>query len=230
MSAFIDFANSMSERWADGMWLIVWQSAIFGVLVALVALALRRARAAARVWLWMLVPLKLLIVPLLIISLLLYAAPWSSAMYLIVPRLIQGMSVSCFWTASENFITGELPRDRLGQGMAFYMLSGMVTAAFAPSLAEWIAYTYGYRSLFVIMAAVVLLVIWIASLVQEQPEPSRRAAPAHEIRTLLAQPMLWTTLALSLFYGASRIAYEAFLPVYGLTQGLTKVGTFYLFF
>ncbi len=69
MSSFFEVANLFASRWLPGMWPIIWQSTALAGIVYLLTLCLRRASAAVRFWLWMLVPLRLLVMPLVTISL-----------------------------------------------------------------------------------------------------------------------------------------------------------------
>ena len=61
MNSFVEIANTLAGRWSDGMWLIIWQSAALATIIYLLTLCIRRASAAVRFWLWMLVPLRLLV-------------------------------------------------------------------------------------------------------------------------------------------------------------------------
>ena len=69
MNWFIEIINGIASSWSSGMWLVVWQSAALAAIIYLVTLCIRRASAAACFWLWMLVPLRLLVMPLITISL-----------------------------------------------------------------------------------------------------------------------------------------------------------------
>jgi len=69
MNASVGFVNGVAEQWAHGMWPVLWQSALLALVVALATLILRRLPAAVRFWLWMLVPLRLMAMPLLTVSL-----------------------------------------------------------------------------------------------------------------------------------------------------------------
>ncbi len=69
MDALIGLMNGLSGRWAGGMWLVLWQTAILAAVVYLLTRCLHRAPAALRFWLWMLVPLRLLVMPLVTLSL-----------------------------------------------------------------------------------------------------------------------------------------------------------------
>jgi len=68
MNGFIEIANSAADQWSAGMWQIVWQSTILATIVYFLTLSFRKT-SAVRFWLWMLVPLRLLVMPLITISL-----------------------------------------------------------------------------------------------------------------------------------------------------------------
>ena len=69
MNAFIESANQLANQWSYSIWSILWQSTVLAGIVFILSLCLRRASAAVRFWLWMLVPLRLLVMPLITISL-----------------------------------------------------------------------------------------------------------------------------------------------------------------
>ena len=69
MNSLIEIINNIAIQWSDGMWFIVWQSTILAAIIYLVTLCVRRTSAAACFWLWMLVPLRLLVMPLVTLSL-----------------------------------------------------------------------------------------------------------------------------------------------------------------
>ena len=75
MNAAIEWANGLAGHWARGMWPVLWQTAALAAVVGLVALCNRRMSPALRFWLWMLVPLRLLVMPLIVISLPVLARP-----------------------------------------------------------------------------------------------------------------------------------------------------------
>lgn len=76
MQGIVDALNRYGADWATLVVAIVWQSTLVALLVAVVAAALSRASPAARYWLWQIVAIKLLIVPLWSWSL---ALPWLPA-------------------------------------------------------------------------------------------------------------------------------------------------------
>ncbi len=69
MNAAIEWANGLAGHWARGMWPVLWQTAALAVIVGLIVLCNRRMSPALKFWLWMLVPLRLLVMPLIVIAL-----------------------------------------------------------------------------------------------------------------------------------------------------------------
>jgi len=68
MYGLVTVANGLAGRWAAAMWPAIWQSTVLAAVVFLLTLFLRRASSPLRFWLWMLVPLRLLVMPMLTIS------------------------------------------------------------------------------------------------------------------------------------------------------------------
>ncbi|HTU23894.1 MAG TPA: hypothetical protein VMF30_00765, partial [Pirellulales bacterium] len=60
--------NAWADVWSAQMFAILWQSALLAGIVGLLASLLRRASPALRYWLWQLVALKLLLMPLWSVS------------------------------------------------------------------------------------------------------------------------------------------------------------------
>ena len=69
MAPLLETVNTLSARWAEWMWFLLWQTALVGIVIWIVSACLKRASPTFRFWLWMLVPLKLIVVPLIIVSL-----------------------------------------------------------------------------------------------------------------------------------------------------------------
>ena len=127
MNAPLEFLDGIAEGWLEVMWPAVWQSAVLAGVVFLVTWRLRRGPAALRFWLWMLVPVKLLIMPLVTVAIpLLPAEPidvsWSASAspevvavgHIIDPTegaLVPGMTAT---SEEERWISGAdtfLPRE-----------------------------------------------------------------------------------------------------------------------
>ncbi|MEX2113257.1 MAG: M56 family metallopeptidase [Pirellulales bacterium] len=64
MSAVVEALNQISPRWLTLTFAIAWQSSLLIVIVGVIAKLLRRASPAVRYWLWQVVAIKLLLMPL----------------------------------------------------------------------------------------------------------------------------------------------------------------------
>ena len=69
MNGAIDTINAAAGVWAREMWAVVWQSVVLAGLIAVTIRCIRRTSPALRCWLWMLVPLRLLVMPLVGVTL-----------------------------------------------------------------------------------------------------------------------------------------------------------------
>ncbi|MBI5095195.1 MAG: M48 family metalloprotease [Candidatus Hydrogenedentes bacterium] len=67
--------NDFATRWAAGMWAAVWQSTALTLVLLLLSTRLRKTTPNFRLWLWMLVPLRLLVMPILTIPVPVLPAP-----------------------------------------------------------------------------------------------------------------------------------------------------------
>ena len=73
MSWVVEILNRWGMAWTSLVGVALWQSTLVALVVALAAVALRRWSPAVRYWLWQLVPIKLLVIPLGLWSI---ALPW----------------------------------------------------------------------------------------------------------------------------------------------------------
>jgi beta-lactamase regulating signal transducer with metallopeptidase domain len=63
MNGFIETINNLAGDWSAILWPAVWQSAVLAVVIFLATLLLRNKMASVRFCLWMLVPLRLIVMP-----------------------------------------------------------------------------------------------------------------------------------------------------------------------
>ena len=96
MNVFLQTVDGLGTSWAEVMWRALWQSAVLAAAIYGLAYCLRRQPAALRYWLWMLVPLRLLVMPLVTFPL--PVLPAASH-----PRIpAAAASAGAVWTASET--------------------------------------------------------------------------------------------------------------------------------
>jgi bla regulator protein BlaR1 len=114
MNAAIEWANGLAAHWARGMWPVLWQTAALAGIVGLILLCARRISPAVRFWLWMLVPLRLLVMPLIVITLPVLAQPAVPQPPAVVapPNVVSRMDVSPTppkWTAEPTASRAVVP-------------------------------------------------------------------------------------------------------------------------
>ena len=105
MNSVTEMVNAIAELWAGQMWTIIWQSSVLAGLVVIVTLLFRRLSAAVKFWLWMLVPLRLLVMPLITVSLPLLPAITPSHIENLEtsPAIVKTAAVEYSPTMMENF-------------------------------------------------------------------------------------------------------------------------------
>ena len=105
MNSVTEMVNAIAELWAGQMWTIIWQSSVLAGLVVIVTLLFRRLSAAVKFWLWMLVPLRLLVMPLITVSLPLLPAITPSHIENLEtsPAIVKTVAVEYSPTMMENF-------------------------------------------------------------------------------------------------------------------------------
>jgi beta-lactamase regulating signal transducer with metallopeptidase domain len=75
MIAVVERLNSLGQSWATLVWALAWQSALVVAAFAVVALAMRRSAPALGYWLWQLAAIKMLVMPIWIVSIPLWTRP-----------------------------------------------------------------------------------------------------------------------------------------------------------
>ena len=110
MNAITEIVNTFAGLWAGQMWTIIWQSSVLAGLVVIVTLLFRRLSAAVKFWLWMLVPLRLLVMPLITISLPLLPAiaPPHIEHVETAPAMVETPAAEYSSSSIENFV---FPKD-----------------------------------------------------------------------------------------------------------------------
>ena len=89
-----------------------------------------------------------------------------SVLLLLAVRFIHGIGWGLSSTAAGTIATDLVPRERLGEGMGFYALTGTVAMAVAPAAGIFLMNEFGFGVLFTVGAALMLVVMLIANLIE----------------------------------------------------------------
>ncbi len=68
VSSLVEVLNRMSESWAGLAQAVVWQSTLLAIFVAILARRLARSSPTLRYWIWQVVALKMLVMPLWMVA------------------------------------------------------------------------------------------------------------------------------------------------------------------
>ncbi len=68
MWSLVEVLNRMSESWAGLAWAVVWQATLLAIFVAILARRLARSSPTLRYWIWQVVALKMLVMPLWMVA------------------------------------------------------------------------------------------------------------------------------------------------------------------
>lgn len=151
-------------------------------------------------------------------------AIWSLA----IVRVLQGVGLSAFFVAAFSHVVDIVPPARRGWALGIYGVSGLLATALAPLVGEWIARSFGFRPLFVVLAAVTGVagvVVW----------PLREARPAGTVPLRAGwagfrgslEDVLRLHMVVTLFFGLGSGTIFAFLPTFAESLGVRSLSLFY---
>jgi MFS family permease len=170
-------------------------------------------------------PFMLAGVGLSVLAAVLAALPGGVGLLALV-RVLQGLAFSLFFVGAFSYVVDIIPAARRGWALGIYGVSGFVATAFAPVLGEWIVRRSGFRTLFLISAALGALT---AALVWPMREAARdavfRLAPGR-VRAALEDAVRLPMLV-SVFFGLGSGTVFAFVPTFAEDLGVTTLSVFY---
>jgi MFS family permease len=158
---------------------------------------------------------------------------FSSGAYLIckpfwpflIVRILQGIGLALFATASFTLILRISPEDRRGQSLSYFYLAFNIAFALAPYLGMLLINHFDFPVLFLCCAGVSLCSLLITMKLQRRPvdpldAPSMQSQPFFSHEALPAAIMAFMA---SMIWGAV----TAFFPLYALSHGVANPGLFF---
>jgi MFS family permease len=162
---------------------------------------------------------------------LLFAA--SSAAYLIAPpfwpllavRVLQGVALASFSTASVTFIANIVSESRRGQGLSYFFLSFNIALALGPACGMLVVNRFGFTVLFAVCIAFSVCSLITASKLESKAFTTlERRITENDLQIVIRvfPPTLMFFLA-HMIWGAL----AAFFPLYAVSQGVPNPGFFF---
>ena len=137
-------------------------------------------------------------------------------------RSFHGFGWGISSTAASTTATDLIPRQRLGEGMGYYGLSGTLSMAVAPAAGLWIMQEWGFSTLFSVAAVMVVVGLVLAGWIHYPPVPlaGRRSFSLVEKTALMPATVMFF---LTMTYGSI----VSFLALYAQQQNIGNVGSFF---
>jgi MFS family permease len=157
----------------------------------------------------------------------------TSLAYLLAPpfwpfflvRIVQGIGLAFFHTASFTLIANISPEAHLGQSLSYFFLAPNISLALLPSLGMFVINRFNFTFLFLTCLSLSLCALWITIKLKRRP-----AAPLEDPWAQKGVLLSWKAIPPSIVNFLNFImwgAITAFFPLYALNYGVTNSGLFF---
>jgi MFS family permease len=157
----------------------------------------------------------------------------TSLAYLLAPpfwpfflvRVVQGIGLAFFHTASFTLIANISPEAHLGQSLSYFFLAPNLSLALLPSLGMFVINRFNFTFLFLTCLSLSLCALWITIKLKRRP-----AAPLEDPWAQKGVLLSWKAIPPSIVNFLNFImwgAITAFFPLYALNYGVTNSGLFF---
>ena len=140
-------------------------------------------------------------------------------------RIVQGIGLAFFHTASFTLIANISPETHLGQSLSYFFLAPNISLALLPSLGMFVINRFSFTSLFLICVSLSLCALLITIKLKRRP-----VAPPEDPSPQKAMLLSWKAIPPSIVSFLNFIMWgtlTAFFPLYALNHGVTNSGFFF---
>lgn len=151
----------------------------------------------------------------------------TSIVILLLMRIIQGIGWGFSTTASGTIATDLIPRERRGEGMGYYGLSGNLALAIGPALGLTLANVITFKQLFLTAALCGLLAFILSAFIHyekiEQSKVKTKPVRFHMVEKSALDPAIILMFVTITFGGIT-----SFLPLYALERGISGIQFYFI--
>jgi MFS family permease len=140
-------------------------------------------------------------------------------------RVLQGVALASFSTASVTFIANIVSESRRGQGLSYFFLSFNIALALGPTFGMLVVNRFGFTVLFALCMALSLCSLFTAGKLENKPlRTMERPAPENDLQVVIRifPPTMMFFIA-HIIWGAL----AAFFPLYAVSLGVSNPGLFF---
>ncbi len=154
-------------------------------------------------------------------------SPW----LVVVFRIVNGFGFALCSVCMATWLSGLLPRDRIGTGMGYYGMMNALGMAIAPALGIFVYGRLGYRWAFLCATCFSLTLIVLIQFVANHGEPvAHRAAPTSG-HLRIVQPRVVPIALLIMILSLPYFATQSYIVEYVASRHLhVAVGSFFLIY
>lgn len=143
-------------------------------------------------------------------------------------RVVHGLAFAMVFNSATTLVSDDVPDERLGNALAVFGASLLATHALAPALAESLAQSLGWPSVFWFASALSGLALLAALWVEEPARKAGHAASPFAAFALLKQGRAQRVVLTIAAAGASFGSVFTFHQPYALSLGMQRVSGFFI--
>jgi MFS family permease len=145
-------------------------------------------------------------------------------------RVVNGLGFALCSVCMATWLSGLLPRDRIGAGMGFYGMMNALGMAIAPALGIWMYQTFSYRWAFLCAAGFSATLVIVIQFITEHGQPQRQSTTkAQGLR--LVQPKVVPVALIVMLLSIPYFTTQSYLVEYVAARHLhVAVGNFFLIY
>ncbi|HOG45240.1 MAG TPA: MFS transporter [Anaerolineae bacterium] len=142
-------------------------------------------------------------------------------------RVVQGLGISCYSTASNAYIVDIAPSRRRAEAIGLFAATNSLGRIVGPAVGFYIVSLFGYHRLFNLVTALVVTAGLVSLLTRERSRPPNSQRPAWSPRTGIvavdALPIAWTSFCLGLAFGSV----STFIAIFASSRGIDNPGLYF---
>ena len=151
---------------------------------------------------------------------------WASPFWpLLIVRLLQGIGIALFYTASVTLIANVSPATHRGQSISYFYLAFQISSVLAPSFGMFLINHSSFTLLFMVCTGLSLCSLFVTFKLEERPvDPmGDQSVQDHPFFSRESLPPAIIAFMTSCVFGAI----TAFFPLYALNHGMANPGLFF---
>ena len=154
---------------------------------------------------------------------------FGSIQSVLVCRVLQGVSFAFMSVARTTYATEFMPKDRIGEGVAFTSFGVVLSQAAGPSIGLWLQETWGYHVCFIV--AIVCSFGGAVLLFFQHYKPKKKAFDKTRIQlqNLISVEVIPYALISGMFSQITSLS-NSFIALIGDARGIVGVGMFFTTF